>query len=631
MPLVFLRRWKGSAYRFAALSIGYYVIAWVAQLSAIPPDYAVPVWPGSGIALAGLILFGKRYWPAILVAGFAANLSLYIDLDEGATLASTFLCSVGMASGAALQAVFGAWLIQRYSRFPHQVDRYQDLLSMVALGGPFACLISAAIGPVFLAIQGAIEWSEYLSNAVVWWVGDTLGVLLVLPPVSAWASELRDASLRTRIAVTVPPAILATLTFVLYIGINHGEMQTVRQSFAERARSIHLALARHVNHQVQVVEGLAAYVGRQPNLTQEQFSTHTREVVDLHEGLIMLGWAPRVSRGERGAFEARLRGNAAEAILIWEHHPEEGRRVAPGRDHYTPLEVLEPLAGNTTYLGLDCDANPVWQAALEHAARSGTTVATPPVRLAEDEGPLGVILFTPLLDAEGSPGADDGIRGFVVGFFELQDLLDAALYSYSLDNLHLALTDIDGTRRTDLLGYPAQSDSRSSRSHSLAERLKLGWSGQFFVAGRTWQVDLIPRVEQVTAMRSNQPETVLISGLLLTAMLGTILLVLAGRNAVTERLVAARTAELRHEIDERRRIQQEREALIMRLESALSEIRQLHGLLPICASCKKIRDDAGSWTHIEAYISARAEVNFTHGICPECTERLYPEFRFKGE
>jgi len=61
------------------------------------------------------------------------------------------------------------------------------------------------------------------------------------------------------------------------------------------------------------------------------------------------------------------------------------------------------------------------------------------------------------------------------------------------------------------------------------------------------------------------------------------------------------------------------------LELALSEVKTLRGLLPICCGCKKIRDDEGLWTMIEAYLSERADVQFSHGLCPDCIERLYPD------
>ncbi len=72
--------------------------------------------------------------------------------------------------------------------------------------------------------------------------------------------------------------------------------------------------------------------------------------------------------------------------------------------------------------------------------------------------------------------------------------------------------------------------------------------------------------------------------------------------------------------------QAERDQLIVDLQAAMAKVKQLKGFLPICASCKKIRDDTGYWQQIEAYIGDRAEVKFSHGICPDCVKTLYPEF-----
>lgn len=75
----------------------------------------------------------------------------------------------------------------------------------------------------------------------------------------------------------------------------------------------------------------------------------------------------------------------------------------------------------------------------------------------------------------------------------------------------------------------------------------------------------------------------------------------------------------------------ERERLIAQLENALHEVKTLSGLLPICSSCKKIRKDDSTWQSIEDYISSHSNADFTHGICPECVHRLYPElYQNKG-
>jgi two-component system, cell cycle sensor histidine kinase and response regulator CckA len=69
----------------------------------------------------------------------------------------------------------------------------------------------------------------------------------------------------------------------------------------------------------------------------------------------------------------------------------------------------------------------------------------------------------------------------------------------------------------------------------------------------------------------------------------------------------------------------ERKRLIVNLRDALERIRTLSGLLPICANCKKIRDDRGYWNKLEAYIQSHSNAEFSHGICPDCARKLYPE------
>ena len=79
------------------------------------------------------------------------------------------------------------------------------------------------------------------------------------------------------------------------------------------------------------------------------------------------------------------------------------------------------------------------------------------------------------------------------------------------------------------------------------------------------------------------------------------------------------------DISERRKSQQERDRLIGELQQALANVRRLRGLIPICASCKKIRDDHGYWRQIEVYIRDHSEADFSHGLCPDCAERYFGE------
>ena len=83
------------------------------------------------------------------------------------------------------------------------------------------------------------------------------------------------------------------------------------------------------------------------------------------------------------------------------------------------------------------------------------------------------------------------------------------------------------------------------------------------------------------------------------------------------------------DISERKRATEEREKLIAELREALDNIKTLRGLVPICANCKKIRDDKGYWQQVEVYVRDHSEATFTHGLCPECAKLLFPDYKKK--
>jgi PAS domain S-box-containing protein len=85
------------------------------------------------------------------------------------------------------------------------------------------------------------------------------------------------------------------------------------------------------------------------------------------------------------------------------------------------------------------------------------------------------------------------------------------------------------------------------------------------------------------------------------------------------------------DITDRKQAEKEKENLILDLQKALFEVKTLRGILPICANCKKIRDDKGYWNQVESYVRDHTEATFSHSICPECAKKLYPDLDpYKG-
>ena len=89
-------------------------------------------------------------------------------------------------------------------------------------------------------------------------------------------------------------------------------------------------------------------------------------------------------------------------------------------------------------------------------------------------------------------------------------------------------------------------------------------------------------------------------------------------------LIAA--VETLQDITERKRLEEEKEQLVADLSLASRRIKKLRGLIPICSTCKKIRDDRGYWNKLESYIEEHSEAEFTHSMCPACEEKFYLDF-----
>ncbi len=82
---------------------------------------------------------------------------------------------------------------------------------------------------------------------------------------------------------------------------------------------------------------------------------------------------------------------------------------------------------------------------------------------------------------------------------------------------------------------------------------------------------------------------------------------------------------IKEDITARKQAEAERDQLILELQESVAKVKSLTGLLPICAGCKRIRDDQGYWSQVESYISEHTEATFSHGMCPDCVEKWYPE------
>lgn len=170
-----------SAARLVAfLALAYAALGAAGLTLAIPPGYASPVFPASGLALAFALWFGHRALPGVWLGSALLNLTqtwLYGTLSPAT---AAMVCAI--ASGAATQAWAGRWLLNRWQGPAwRNLERERDVFGFLLLGGALACLVSASFGATSLYAAGVIKRAEFLFTWWNWYVGDTLGVLVFAP------------------------------------------------------------------------------------------------------------------------------------------------------------------------------------------------------------------------------------------------------------------------------------------------------------------------------------------------------------------------------------------------------------------------------------------------------------------
>ena len=158
---------------------------------------ASPVWPPAGIALAALLVLGFRVWPAIFVGAFLVNL----------TTVGNIFTSFGIASGNTLEAICGAWLVNRFAGGPRVFDRPQGVFTFA-----LAALISSAVAPTAgvssLAVGEFAQWSNYWPIWLTWWLGDASGDLVVAPLLVLWSVSATQRKWNRKQAVEVSVLLL---------------------------------------------------------------------------------------------------------------------------------------------------------------------------------------------------------------------------------------------------------------------------------------------------------------------------------------------------------------------------------------------------------------------------------------
>jgi sensor domain CHASE-containing protein len=232
------------------------------------------------------------------------------------------------------------------------------------------------------------------------------------------------------------------------------------------------------------------------------------------------------------------------------------------------IRWVVPLKGNEKVVNLDLTQEPRRRDAVLLAEQQHQPVITHPLQLVQ--GGTGLVVYTPIY-------VGTNFDGLIVGVFKADQLFGHILsHEVLADNAIIISDGVEELYENNLSPLPAHPE----------------WVQDFTVKqpGVTWQIRAWPLPKTVAKLQTRLPLLVLLAGLFVTVLMAMIV-----------------------------RLSQVAFAHNRKLQEALAEVKTLSGLLPICGSCKQVRDDSGYWNQIETYITKHTDAAVSHGLCPECT------------
>src|SRR3989442_1589972 len=529
-----------TALRTLGLAAAYFLVGKLALLLAIPPGYATATWPAAGIALAGVLHWGYRVWPGIALGSFLVN--VWTSFDNARPFESVAL-TASIAAGAALQAIVGAWLVRRSLGFPTALNDWKGIGKFLFLGGPVSCLVSATAGVGSLILWGSVPRSGFAFSWLTWWVGDTTGVLIATPLLSLWMAEPRESWMRRRISVAMPLISALALSIVFLMLTNTAEERRIGGEFDRRAAALADAIDARLSSYVEVMEGFQWLFDDLSRLDQGRFRQFAVRKLARYPEMQALEWASRVGGASRQTFEASVR-RTHPAFEILETGAAGELVRASSRPEYVPVHYVEPYRANERPLGLDLASEPTRREALERARDTGEMAVTAPLRLAQKmERQKGVLIVMPVYSRASLRDTIEVRRrdllGYVLGVLKVGDVIEAALVGGERDEIELVLRDNTVPGASEII-YERRVRPNGEARQSVPTTIPLKGAG-----GRRWALSLTPTLAYSLGHRSWPAWGFLMAALFSTGALGAFLLVVTGRSAVSEQLVADRTAKLR--------------------------------------------------------------------------------------
>ena len=533
-PTRFIR----SVFAYPLLTLVYTLSGKLGLMLAVPPGYASPIFPAAGIAVAAALIRGRATLPWTFLGSFLLN--LWTAYSTGHQFDATHVAAaIAIAAGSAQQAAIAGSILRRAIGHPAPLDNGRDLARFLLLS-PVCCLTSATLSLGSLSLLGVVRIDELATSWISWWIGDTLGVLVVLPLILVVAGEPRTLWRSRALPVAVPMMLFCGLFIGIFVRVSRWEHDEGLLDFRLLSRQVVDEIHTGLEEEDVFLEQLERSFSGPAPLSRSDFHHLVQNLLQRVPTIQAVKWAPRIDRPQRAAFVA---AQQAELPGFEIHEVDASGRPhrAGSRPHFYPVTYVEPVAGNEWALGLDLASMADRAMALKKAIDTGIVAATPPIHLAQKyRQQTGMLLILSVHDRPNGPGV----------------LVVALRMGTFMEELLAPVDVMIGVRLVDL---DADKPLFASFPSIPGEPR---YDERFDFGGRHYDVETAPTGSYLKRHRRWQSWGVLVAGVFSTGLLGALLMLGTGytrriETVVDERMRDLETTNWRLQIEVREREQAE--------------------------------------------------------------------------
>ncbi len=523
----------------------------ILKLTAVLPSTAAPIWPSAGIALFAALCYGNVGILGVLIGAF---LLYVISSPAGAEPANNiYLFALLKAAGNATQAWFGAWLVRKCVGFPNILANEITIVKFLLFAAPVGCLVSATWNIGLVHQYAQINTGEIYSNWLTWWVGDSIGVLIVTPLLLVYFFGDEQIWRYRRLSFTLPLLIIF-LIFLFIKAQNASDLiEKQKLRFYQMVSDVGVVIDQRLQAQLDYLSSIQVFFMSSTHVSRADFHAFTRPILQRFPDILALEWIEHVEHIEREAFVERVSSEGYPGFEI-RNQFNDRLSVAEPADEYLVINYINPYQGNAIAHGYNILSKPEARDAVLKARESGQLIAAGPIRLIQEtEEQLGFVIYLPVYAYEPerkvTADRDRRFKGVIASVSRINELLNVPKTLSESENLFFEIYETNNGIRQDLI-----YQMRTSQNVMRDSPLQLSRKVQF--ANHDWVVDFYPTSPFVEANMDGETPILLVADLLVALTLVGWLLSITGRHYRTEQIVTVRTEDLKREIAERSRAEE---------------------------------------------------------------------------